>query len=434
MRFAVISVVLLASTAFAQSLTDPGLTTQTWVGGLDRPTGAAIFNTRGDMMVIEKNTGKVKIVRERKVRGTLLDLPVSNDSERGLLGIVLSPDFATNNLVYLYHTASNSDGGSPISNKISRYRYDGSSLVFDKKIIDLPALPGPNHSGGKMAFGPDRNLYAVIGDLNLNNANSNYGGQPVQLTGSILRLNPNGVPPTSNPFHTGTAGQPQNAIYAYGVRNSFGIAFDPVTGDLWDSENGPSDFDEVNRVFPGFNSGWEKIMGPVDRNGGEQPDLVSLGPAAVYSDPKFSWKTPVAPTDLEFMPNSRLGSQYKNDLFVGTTRGGKILRFDLTRTRKSLSLDGGLADLVADNSSSDRFAEQDALIFGSDFGTVTDLFAGPGGMYVVSLTNNTIYRITTTTGLQRPSIVPEPVGICLVLCALIPMFSRELARVFSQTA
>lgn len=408
---------LVSSFTLAQSLTDPGLVLNTWVpSGLDSPTGASIFNSRGDMMVIEKNSGRVKVVRDRRVRGTLLDLPVSNDSERGLLGIALSPRFATDNLVYLFHTAAAVDGGAPISNKISRYRYTGSGLEFDRKIIDLPATPGPNHDGGRIVFGPDGMLYSVIGDLNRNNATSNFGGRAVENTAAVIRLTPNGAVPSNNPF---TVNGQVSPIYAYGVRNSFGLAFDPVSGDLWNTENGPGNFDEINRVFRGFNSGWEKIMGPSDRNGGV-PELVSLGDAAVYDDPKFSWLEPVAPTDLEFMPNSRLGAKYRNTLFVGTLRGGKILNFELTGTRKALRLTGPLADRVADNGDGDLFGEQEAVTFGSDFGIITDIFPGPGGLYVVSLTRNAIYRITTGgDGLRpsalesivsrtRPAAVPEP--------------------------
>lgn len=407
-------VMSFASAAFAQSVVDPNLKVQSWVSGLDNPTGAAFINGRGDMMVIEKNTGKVQVVRDRKVRGTLLDLPVASDSERGLLGMVLSPTFATDNLVYLYHTAGTQDGGDPISNKISRYRYTGSSLTFDRKIFDLPVQRGANHNGGKMAFGPDGKLYAVIGDLNNNTATANYGGTPIENTAAVIRINPSGSIPTNNPF-TGDA----RAIYAYGIRNSFGMAFDPVTGDLWDSENGAGSFDEINRVFRGFNSGWEKIIGPSSRQGGV-PELNSLGEAAVYDDPKFSWVTPVAPTDLEFFPTTRLGSQYKNGMFVGTTRGGKILRYDLTRTRKSLSLTGGLADGVADNSSDNRFAEQDSIVFGSDFGLVTDLIPGPGGLYVTDFTNGKIYRITTvTSGRALPrNNIPEPAVGAFAMIAL----------------
>lgn len=421
----------LAAPAAGQSLVDPNLAFNTWVAsGLESPTGAAIYNSRGDMFVIEKDSGRVKVVRGRKVRGTLLDLPVANDSERGLLGMALSPSFASDNFVYLYHTAAAADGGAPIANKISRYRYTGSGLAFDRKLIDLPATPGPNHDGGKIAFGPDGKLYAVIGDLNRNNAPANYGGRAVEYTGSVLRMNPSGTAPPSNPFINDNDGRTR-LTFAYGVRNSYGIAFDPITGDLWDTENGPGSYDEVNRVFRGFNGGWEKIQGPLERAGGDPADLVSLGAAAVYSDPKFSWARPVAPTDLEFMPTSRLGAQYKNDLFVGTLRGGKILRFDLTRTRKGLRLEGPLADGVADNTS-DVDAEQEAITFGSDFGVVTDLFPGPGGMYVVSLTNNAVYRITTKDAggaaatAARGGTVPEPA--CGLLCLAPVVAARRRTR------
>lgn len=414
----VVIVLLSGDRATGQTVVDPNLRVNTWVSaGLNDPVGAAIFNSRGDMMVIEKNTGQVKVVRQRRVRQTLLDLPVSNDSERGLLGIALSPNFGNDGHVYLFHTVADADGGDAIANRISRYTYDGSRLVFNKRLIDLPGNPGPNHDGGKITFGPDGKLYAVIGDLNLNNQMNNFTGlgRLIQNTSAVLRLNRDGSIPSGNPF----AGE-ASAIYAYGIRNSFGIAFDPVTGDLWDTENGPQQFDEINRVFKGFNSGWEDIMGPVSRNGGQQPGgLASLGPAATYADPKFTWVQPVAPTDLEFLPNARLGASYKNDLFVGTTREGKILRFDLTSTRKSLRLTGALADGVADNTSG-LFNEQDDLIFGEGFGIVADLFAGPGGMYVVSLTNNAIYRITTVAPpMGRPSSVPEPSMLAIPVAALL---------------
>jgi len=417
--FFLLSIPLLAA---AQSVVDANLVVQTWARGLDNPTGAAFLNSRGDMLVIEKNTGAVKVVRDRRVRGTLLDLPVANDSERGLLGMVLSPTFASDNLVYLYHTVATADGGDALGNKISRYRYDGAALVFDRKVIDLPADNGPNHNGGRMTFGPDGKLYAVIGDLNLNNATSNYGGRAIQNTGAILRLNPSGTTPANNPF-IGDASK----IYAYGVRNSFGIAFDPISGVLWDTENGAGSFDEINRVIPGFNSGWEKIIGPVSRNGGTLPGLVSLGERAAYSDPEFSWTTPVAPTDIEFFPSARLGAKYKNDMFVGTTRGGKLLRYELSATRKSLSLAGGLADLVADNSSDARFAEQDSILFGSDFGLVTDLLPGPGGLYVTDFISGNIYRITTAPTAGRATApVPEPtVGIPFALLMVARIYRRR---------
>jgi glucose/arabinose dehydrogenase len=233
---------------------------------------------------------------------------------------------------------------------------------------------------------------------------------------------------TSNPFfnaqNVGTAKAALNNIYAYGVRNSFGMDFDPVSGVLWDTENGAGSFDEINRVRPGFNSGWEKIMGPVS-SGGSTSDLVSLGPRATYADPKFSWVAPVAPTDLEFFPSSKLGDAYANDMFVGTVHGGNILHFDLSPSRKTLVLSGALTDGEADNSPDSLFAEQESIRFGSGFGTVTDLLAGPGGMYVVSL-DGSFFRVVrndvTVAGMMRAQslAVPEPtVGAVIMLAALL---------------
>ncbi|HEX8342278.1 MAG TPA: PQQ-dependent sugar dehydrogenase [Tepidisphaeraceae bacterium] len=425
------ALVLCASVAGAQSLTDPDLTVQTFARGLSAPSGAAFVNTRSDLFVIEKNTGKVQFVRNRRVRRTLLDLPVANQSEQGLLGITLSPNFAADNYVYLYYTAAARDGAAPSANAIVRYKYDGDKLVFNRKIKTMPASPGPNHNGGKMAFGPDGKLYAAVGDLNRNETTSNFNNRLVSRTGAILRLEPWGASPTDNPFYAarnvGTRNEPLNDIYAYGVRNSFGLTFDPAGGRLWSSENGRTDYDEINQLNAGSNSGWEKIMGPAARKDrtfdGSPADLVSLGDRAGYVDPQMSWKACVAPTDLQFMPNGRLGNEYRGDLFVATTRGGAILHFDLTRDRDRLALTGVLADGVADSTDANRLAESEGVLFGRDFGTITELLPGPGGLYVLSFANGAIYRVTTTPDLAAASIrhtftadavLPEPTSLASV--------------------
>lgn len=426
----VLSILISRSTACAQApvVFDTSLTVQSWTSGLNQPTGAAVVNSRGDMFVIEKATGKVQHIYGRRVRRTLLDLPVNSENERGLLGMALSPTFAQDNFVYLYQTVAATDGGAPIANAIQRYQYDGEKLVFKKTLRTLPVLPGPNHNGGKMSFGPDGKLYVQVGDLNLNEATSNYAGKPINRNSAILRLEPFGGSPTDNPFYaarnTGTRNAALNDIYAYGVRNGFGLAFDPVTGKLWDSENGRDKFDEINLINPGTNSGWERIMGPANRNGGVPGNLVSLGASAEYSDPEFSWLAPVAPTDLLFMPNGRLGAQYRGDLFVGTVRGGKILRFEMNADRDGFILAKELQDLVADSTANNRFLESGSLTFGQEFGTITDLFAGAGGMYVLSLSHGTIYRITTAGATPssietRAMVAPEPaLGSALLIAAV----------------
>ena len=212
-----------ASAANAQSLVDPRLRVQTWVKGLDGPTGLAFLGDSGDALALEKNTGRVKLLRNRAVVSTVLDLPVANASEQGLLGVALSPQFATDKYVYLYYTASTVDGGQAYDNRVDRYVWNGTSLALDRHIVRMPSLPGPNHNGGKITFGPDNKLYVVTGDVNRNGRTANYeSSREITRSAAVLRLNPNGSSVSSNPFystaHIGTTSAPLNDIYAYGVR------------------------------------------------------------------------------------------------------------------------------------------------------------------------------------------------------------------------
>jgi glucose/arabinose dehydrogenase len=197
LKLAIIGVALsFAITASAATVIDPNLKVQRWVKGLDLPTGMAFVDNGATSLVLEKNTGKVQIVKGRSIVGTALDLPVANNSERGLLGIALVPDFATSQSVYLYFTrsATNGDSTTAADNRVERYTWNGSKLVFSKRIIKLPGNPGPNHDGGKILFGPDKKLYVVAGELNRNERTSNHGESSViNPIGAILRLNPSGT-------------------------------------------------------------------------------------------------------------------------------------------------------------------------------------------------------------------------------------------------
>ncbi len=423
---AVFMVMLCATPAIqAQSVVDPNLRVQTWMRGLDRPTGLAYLGDSGDAFVTEKDTGRVKLLRNRAVHSTVLDLPVANASEQGLLSVALSPNFAADNYVYLYYTASTVDGGFAYDNRVDRYLWNGTSLTLDRHIVRMSADPGPNHNGGKITFGPDNKLYVLSGDVNRNGLTQNYESSPeLTRTGVIMRLQPSGKPVPNNPYYNPASPRsPINVIYAHGIRNGFGLDFDPISGLLWDSENGGTDYDEINLVHRGFNSGWEDLMGPASRNGGTTGPLASLGPASQYFDPKLSWLNPVAPTEVHFLRNSHLGAEYKSDLFVGTLRGGALLHFDLSFNRKNLILDGPLADQVADNTVGNRFGEQGEVLFGSGFGTVTDIVTGPGGMYVLSLDGN-LFRISVNPNppmgarlAEFAVVVPEPAAVAMIVIA-----------------
>jgi glucose/arabinose dehydrogenase len=176
--------------------------------------------------------------------------------------------------------------------------------------------------------------------------------------------------------------------FAYGIRNSFGIDFDPVTGNLWDTENGPSDYDEINLVLPGFNSGWQQVMGPIERSGMSESDLLAFN-GSHYRDPAFSWHRAQGVTDIEFLNSTALGSEYVNNIFVGDINNGNLYYFKVNEERDGLSFDAsGLEDLVADNND-----EVDSVTFGTGFEGITDLETGPDGyLYILTFGGN-LYRI-----------------------------------------
>lgn len=398
---------VVVPSAIAQTLFDPSLTQDAVIssgGALAQPTAMA-FIAPNDILVAEKSTGMVRRVIGGVLQGTnVLDLPVANNSERGLLGMALHPQFTTNQYVYLFFTRASADGGTLIDYRLERYTWSGSALTTATPILVLPAQPGdgPNHDGGTLRFGPpsaadnDKKLFLVIGDLNRNNQTENYaaGGAPDD-TASIIRINPDGVTPTDGPFYAVPgANASLQRLYAYGVRNSFGMDFDPVTDVLWDTENGPNDYDEINRVAPAFNSGWEYIMGPESGSSLKgAPARIQFGGIGAYSDPEFSWLNTVAPTAIHFLRGAGLGSGYTNDCFAADF-GGVLYHFEFaTGARDSFALSGVLADGVKDPTDSDA-----QVRLGQGFGGITDLQTGPdGNLYVLSYGNGQIYRVRLVT-------------------------------------
>jgi aldose sugar dehydrogenase len=411
-RLAIAAACLLAARESAgQVVTAPGLQVQQVVNGLDAPTTMA-FVAPGDILVLQKNNGQVRRVRNGVLQAApVLDFPVNSDSERGLLGIAVNPTNPTR--VFFYLTEAAADGQPPIANRVYSYTWNSGpgTLTNPQLVLDLPVFSGPNHDGGVLTFDAQGRLYAIIGDLNRNGQlQNNPGGAAPDDTSVVFRVNPNGTAAAGNPFTpycsvttTQTcatsgdcpAGQSCRTqvvrYYAYGVRNSFGLAIDPVTGALWNTENGPSTYDEVNRVDPGFNSGWNPIMGPDDRDPQGLADLFDMpGEGSTYSDPEFSWLSTVAPTAILF-PRG-LGPLYDDVAFVGDSNNGNLYSFPLNGARTAFDLSGiaGLSDLVADDTT-----ERHAVRIGNSFGGITDLKEGPdGSVYVVSIGLGALYRIS----------------------------------------
>jgi hypothetical protein len=288
---------------------------------------------------------------------------------------------------------------------VERYTWNGSALVNPVLIVSFPRdstqANGPNHDGGVISFGPDGKLYGVTGDLNRGRFSNprieqNTSGTAVAGVGGVFRLNPDGSIPPDNPFITHSDPRIRR-LWAYGIRNSFGISFDALTGALWLTENGPNRYDEINLVGRGFNSGWLKIMGPDARNATytennntafDASDLVML-PNAYYADPIFSWLTPIGVTSIAFLRSARFDEGTRDGAVVGESINGQLYFFQLNAARNDFILTGGLADRVADSTT-----ERNLSRWGSSWGVVTDLKIGPDGyLYVCSLFANRVYRV-----------------------------------------
>lgn len=349
-----------------------------------------------DILVLEKSDGAIRLIRNGILQQEpILDETVANDGERGMLGIT-SDGFK----VYVYFTAADVDSGKAIENRIYKYDWNGEKLVNP---ILLKTLPSDNyyHNGGAMtSFGG--HTYAVIGD------NGNYGRlqnrdtEWKNDTSVILRIDPSG------PY------------YAMGIRNSFGIAIDPITGNLWDTENGDDSLDEINFVPENFNSGWIEIMG-ITNNQTLIDSLPKYG-NFVYSNPEFVWEKPVCPTGIAFSTSEKFAQT--DSVFVGDCNNGNLYRFNLNEDRtgfvfSSIDLQDNMLNIDESN---------DEILFGTGFGAITDIEEGPDGfLYIVSLSNGQIYRIIPKDIAQ--SISESKGGGCLIATAT---YGSELAPQVQQ--
>jgi aldose sugar dehydrogenase len=439
--------------------------------GVDFPTSMAFLDP-DDILILEKSKGTVKrFVNGSLIEEPLLDVNVAYRGERGMLGIAIAKNFQgydpsiinnkddlgpngteiagsittspeqpsniTTTYVFLYFTESRTKDTNDVCEELLEnevignrlYRYElapnGTKLINPKLILSLPATFSAIHQGGKMLVDPDNNLYLIVGDISrtATRAQNDKDGENANGTSVIYKIKMDGEPADGDPFVDDPL---LTKFYAYGIRNSFGLDIDSITGHVWDTENGENNFDEINMVEPGFNSGWAAIQGFVrDRqnfNFSELADTLSNKSTirGVYSDPEFVWNVTVGVTDIEFFNSDKLGEQYKNDMFVASIVNENLYRFELNGNRTELRLCGLLADKIANNP-----IEQEESVIAHGFGSITDIETGPDGyLYLAAVkeyypdfdSSGIVYKVVPSANSTSPSEInndsDQQAGFC----------------------
>jgi len=417
-----------------------------FITGLSVPSSIAFLDDT--LLILQKNDGKVLSFKDGQIN-TILDLEVSNYGEQGLLGIT-----NVNSTVYLFFTEAFHDGGLATGNKIYKFEWNGKSLTQKKLLKELPA-DEVTYNGGAMTSDHLGTVFAVTGEDYKSGVlqnqlpkdsfrhssdgkrydEKNKKGLTDSIKDSISCINVSFKYSTENPsgwgwnetkenkletnplyilqniaecverffFNEFSFGHwkdtsvilqidPPGSYAAIGIRNSFGLAIDPVTGYLWDTENGADKFDEINLINKKFNSGWSKIQGPSE---------ISIEPPSgyeeyVYEDPKFNWEFPIGITSLDFADSSMF-KKYENWLFVADSNNGNIYKFRLNEARTDFVFESEhLHDKVVNFLQKDSIENEsmEEILFGTNFGLISDIEFGPdGSLYVVSLIDGIIYRI-----------------------------------------
>ena len=385
-------------------ISDDNLIVKKFSTGLEYPTTMCFIGD--DMLVLEKNTGKVIRIKDNGVHYNepVLDVAVDAHWESGLLGIT-----CISNHVFLYFSESESGFDTmechdqPVKNKVYRYDWNGEKLINPILIKELPGNldGGHRHNGGAMT-NQNNQIYFVIGDLGQRATFQNIPNKTIYETSSIFKID--------------TESSNSVELFAMGIRNSFGLSVDPETGYLWDTENSAHHYDEINLVKSGFNSGWMHVMGPVDRDNPDIDGIQTVPPPFenfIYSDPEFSFERPVAVTAIEF-PDGDSFEKYSDWLFVGDYNNGRIYKFQLNSDRTGFIFSNPeLSDLVLDDND-----EIDEILFAEGFQTISDIEFHDDAMYVVSIFDGSIYKIYEPTVEEANKIVQDMI-LTLILVVIV---------------
>jgi len=317
---------------------------EVWIENLNVPW-SLIFLPDGRALVSER-PGRIRLISNGKLQAQpYVTVDSARIGEAGLMGLAIHPKFPAEPYIYAMYTYQKE--GS-LRNRVIRFRDNGRTGSFDRVIFDN--IPGGRyHDGGRIGFGPDGMLYITAGET----FNSDLAQDLLSLGGKILRITPTGDIPTDNPFKI-------SPVYSYGHRNPQGIAWQPDTGRIFESEHGPSgEFghfanDEINRIIKGGNYGWPRVIGAP----GIRP----------YIDPLIVWKEATPPGGISFYTGNLL-PHLKGDLFVATLKSRALLRIKLDENAKITRIE--------------RWFAQDFRT--GKYGRLRDVVTGPdGALYFTS--------------------------------------------------
>ena len=330
-RFALFFFLILVTASFAQqvgrlpriSLPDASPVVDTVEGkirvvpigrGLSHPWSLA-FLPDGRMLVTERS-GQIRVIRD----GILDPQPLAGAPKvhavrlSGLMDIALHPNFAQNQLVYLTYTKNVKPEPLEVATTLARGRLVGNALVDLKDILTADTWPGNGGSASRITFGRDGMLYMTTGA-----SNGDFAQDPTSLRGKILRLQDDGKAAPGNPFVGKTGYAPE--VFSLGHRNSLGLAFNPATGVLWNSEMGPNGGDEVNIIQPGKNYGWPNISYGRTYEG---PPVSAIPWKEGVELPWAYWVPGISPSGLSFYTGERYFPAWKTSVFIGAMRVGQV--------------------------------------------------------------------------------------------------------------
>jgi len=296
----------------------PGFVEQSVVTGLSRPVAMSVLPD-GRWLVTEQ-AGKLRVVQNGSLLASpALTLNVDSNSERGLLGLAIDPNFNSNKYVYLYYT--HKPDATTRYNRVSRFTLNGNTVVggSEQVLLQLETLSSAgNHNGGALHFGTDGKLYIAVGD----NAAPTQSPLLTSLNGKMLRINADGSIPSDNPFYNTLSGK-YRAIWSYGLRNPFSFAVQPNSGQIFINDVGQKAFEEINLARAGANYGWPASEGPTNDPAFDAP-LYAYGREVGQA---ITGGVFYSPSTLQF-PTS-----YANDYFLGDHSAGWIKSLDpVTKT------------------------------------------------------------------------------------------------------